>query len=111
MKKPRDIPVRKWCLRLKAINTYLPLLEGGGNGDSLTKPELEKTIRKNIPRAGKIQFRLAVGHCARMVLEAQHVLLLLKKKDEKVAKILQKISRKRGNDDDNRDKGKNKEGK
>lgn len=79
VKKPRDMSVRKWLLRLKAMNTYLPLLENGGNGTALTKPELVKAMLKNVPQYWKTQFKLAGGHRTRTVLEAQHVLLLLEK--------------------------------
>ena len=33
-KKPRNMQTRKWILRMKAINTYLPILNLTQNGDA-----------------------------------------------------------------------------
>ena len=43
-KKPNSMSVKTWLMRMKAINTYLPFLENGGDGDQLTESELAKTI-------------------------------------------------------------------
>ena len=51
VKKPRDMHVRKWLLRLKTMSTYFPFLLNGGNGNIFTEKELVKIIGKNIPQS------------------------------------------------------------
>ena len=99
-KKPREMNVRKWILRLKTMNTYLPFLKHGGNGNKFSEEELVKIVAKGIPQSWKTQFRLSGGHRKQSVLEAQHILQLLEKQEKVQDKKRDVKPRGRGKVDD-----------
>ena len=82
-KKPNNMSIKGWLMRMQAINTYLPFLESGGDGDQLTERELVKYISKNIPRSWKKDYKIARGHREQTVLGAQRILLILEENEEK----------------------------
>ena len=64
------------------MNTYLPYLQSGSDGEAFNEDELVKIITKNIPQTWRVNFRLARGNKSASVLEAQSTLLLLEKKEK-----------------------------
>ena len=50
-KKPSSMTTRMWALHLKAVNTYLPILDLRNNNVSLSEEDLVKIITRNMPVA------------------------------------------------------------
>lgn len=85
-RKPNSMTMKKWTLRLKSINSYLPYL-GLENGEvAMTEDELVKIITRNIPNSWKSRFKLANGHKSNTVTEALTVLILIEKEEKRVHK-------------------------
>ena len=62
-----------WALRLKAINTYLPILDLRNNNVSLDEAELVKIITRNMPGAWNPRFKLVSGHKSATVTDEMKV--------------------------------------
>ena len=69
-KKPSNMPTKNWILRLKAINTYLPILNLSENVESFDEEGLVKIITRNIPNSWKARFKMVNGHRSTTVAQA-----------------------------------------
>ena len=115
-KKPSKMTMRGYALRLKAINSYLPILGLKQKQKGLTEEDLVKIITKNIPKDIRIDFIVAKGDQIGTVAEALHLLVLLEIKNKKNGNQGQgrdndRVSNRKkrnGNRDSRRNKNKNK---
>ena len=85
-KKPSNMPKKNWILRLKAINTYLPILNLSENAESFDEEGLVKIITRNIPNSWKARFKMVNGHRSTTVAQAQKILHYIEKEDARVTK-------------------------
>ena len=65
-----------WILQMKAVHTYLPILEGG-DVTTMTHIKLVKATANNILMAWKIQFKLTEGYRTDTTVDSQKTLLLV----------------------------------
>lgn len=86
-RKPNSMTMKRWILRLKAINSYLPYLGLATGESAMDEADLVKVVTRNIPGSWKARFRLANGHKAATVTEALKILNLIEKEDRRMGKI------------------------
>ena len=58
-KKPPNLPMKRWFLKLKAINTFLLYLDITNGGAVLNESDLAKIITNTISDNWKARFKLA----------------------------------------------------
>ena len=80
-RKPSNMSMRSYALRLKTMNSYLPILGLKTKEKGMTEEGLVKIIARNIPRDMRMEFYLAGEDQCTTVAEALHFLIMIETKN------------------------------